>query len=156
MEVTLMKSTNGALVPIGEEEVEALSRFKSGDMVKGNFTVMRNGQFHRKAFSLLQLCFEKFSDRLDTGAEYKGQLAKPCFETFREQFIILAGHYDVTFDIKGNIRLKAKSLSFANCTQERFEKIYSDLINAALKHVYQGTMSEAQLRNTVDQILAYA
>lgn len=154
MEVLMSRTPSGALIPISDEEADKLTRFKTGDTIKGNFTVMRNSQFHRKAFSLLQLCYERFCDNIEA-TEYKGQLAKPCFETYREQFIILSGHYEVTFDIKGKVRLKAKSLSFANCSQEEFEVIYSDLINCALKHVYGKDMSEQQLRELVEQILRY-
>lgn len=155
MEVLMTRLPSGALVPFSNEEADKMSRFKTGETIKGNFTVVRNGQFHRKAFSLLQLCYEKFCDNLDY-AEYKGQEAKPCFDTFRENFVILAGHYDVTFDIKGKLRLKAKSLSFASCTQEQFEVIYSDLINCALKHTYGSSMTERQLRDLVEKILRYA
>ncbi len=155
MEVLMTRAPNGALIPISDDEADKLVRFRMGETIKGNFTVMRNGGMHRKAFSLLQLCFEKFKDGVGH-VEYKGKTATPCFETWRSQFIILAGHYDVTFDIKGQIRLKAKSLSFANCSQEEFEAIYSDLINCALKHVYDASMSERKLRDLVEQILRYA
>lgn len=155
MEVLMTRAPNGALIPINDEEAGKMSRFKSGDTIRGDFKVMRNGQFHRKAFSLLQLCYERFCDNLGE-AEYKGVQATPDFNVWREQFVILAGHYDVTFGIKGNIKLKAKSLSFANCDQEQFEKIYSSLIDCALKHVYHGDMGEQELRNLVEQIMRYA
>lgn len=155
MEVLMTRAPSGALIPINDEEAEKMSRFKTGDTIRGEFVVMRNGKFHKKAFSLLQLCYEKFRDNV-APAEYKGQAATPCFETWREQFVILAGHYDVTFDIKGKVRLKAKSLSFAKCTQDEFETIYSSLIDAALKHVYGDAMSESELRSLVDRILSYA
>lgn len=156
MEVILLKSPTGALIPADDEQAEALKRFKSGTMVRGEFKLMQNGAFHRKMMSLLNLCYEQFRERVDTGVEYNGQMVKPCFDTFRSNFIILAGHYDVVYDWKGNPTPKAKSLSFAKCSPEEREQIYSDFINAALKHIYHGEMSEHQLRNMVDQILAYA
>lgn len=155
MEVLLTRAPNGALIPINDEEAGKMTRFKAGDTIRGEFKVMRNGPFHRKAFSLLKLCYERFCDTVEP-AMYQGIQAAPNFKTWREQFVILAGHYDVTFDIKGRIRLKAKSLSFANCSQEEFEKIYSSLIDCALKHVYHGGMGEQELRNLVDQIMRYA
>jgi len=151
----MARSPNGALIPINSEEATKLSRFKAGEIIRGEFRLMRNGAFHNKAFSLLQLCYERFCDKLEM-AEYKGIQAKPDFDVWREQFVILAGHYNVTFDIRGHIKLKAKSLSFANCDQEAFEKIYSSLIDCALKHVYHGDMDEQELRNLVEQIMRYA
>ena len=156
MEVLLLKSPSGSLVPMGEESAESLKRVKSGAVVRCDIAVMRNGAFHRKVFSLLQLCYETFSERMDAGIEYRGQLVKPCFDTFREQFLILAGHYTVVFNINGVPRPKAKSMSYANCTPEAFEVIYSSLIDAALKHIYHEEMPERELRNLVDRVLAYA
>lgn len=156
MEVLMLKSPAGSLVPMDEEQAEALRRFKSGDVVRGNFTLMQNGAFHRKMMSLLNLCYEQFKDKLDTGIEHNGKLVKPCFETFREQFTILAGHFDVVFSWSGKAIPKAKSLSFAKCPPEMREKIYSDFIDTALKHIYRGSMTEHELRNTVDQIMSYA
>lgn len=155
MELHMLKSPAGSLVPMGDDEAESLRRIRSGAVVRCQISEMRNGKFHRKAFSLLKLCYEQFRENV-APAEYKGRQAAPCFDTWREQFIILAGHYDVTFDIQGKIRLKAKSLSFANCSQEEFEAIYSSLINCALKHAYHGTMTESELRSIVDQVLSYA
>jgi Protein of unknown function (DUF1367) len=155
MEVLLTRAPSGALIPINDDEASKMTRFKTGDTIRGEFTVMRNGAMHRKAFSLLQLCYEKFCDNV-APAEYKGVAAAPDFDLWREQFTILAGHYTVAFDIRGRIKLKAKSLSFAKCNQVEFEEIYSSLINAALKHVYADTMTERELRDLVEQILRYA
>lgn len=155
MDVMLIKSPNGSLIPMGEPEAESLKKIKSGDVVKCKVVRMRNPQFHRKGFSLLHLCYDKFCEGL-VEAEYKGVKAKASFDTWREGFVILAGHYDVTFNVRGELKLKAKSLSFANCEEHEFEKIYSDLINCALRHTYDASMSEQQLRNLVDQIMAYS
>lgn len=156
MEVLLLKSPTGSLVPVDEEQAEALKRFKPGAMVRGEFKLMQNGAFHRKMMSLLNLCYEIFKDRVDTGQEYHGHQVKPSFELFREQFAILSGHYDVSYDIKGNVRLIAKSLSFARCPPEEREVVYSAFIDTALKRIYRGEMTEQQLRNMVDQVMAYA
>lgn len=155
MKVTVIKSPSGALIPASEEAADLLRKIKSGTALSIEVKQIRNYEFHKKLFSLLQLCYEKFCDNV-APAEYKGQAATPCFETWREQFIILAGHYNVTFGIQGKVRLKAKSLSFAKCSQDDFEIIYSSLIDAALKHVYGNAMSEVELRTLVNRILAYA
>jgi hypothetical protein len=68
----------------------------------------------------------------------------------------LAGHYTATFDITGALKLEAKSLSYGKCSEQEAEKIYSDVINAALKQVFKMTMTEQELKTTVDQILGYA
>ncbi len=152
----MSRAPSGALIPISDEEAEKLRRFKVGDTVKGNFTLKQNGMFHRKMLSLLTLCYDRFKDRFDTGLEYHGQLVKPCFESWRKHFTILAGYYDVVFDWDGRPEPIAKSISYDKCTPEDREKLYSDYINAALKYVYDKSMTEKELRDLVEQILRYA
>ncbi len=156
MDVLMTKSPSGALLPASDEEADKLRRFKAGDIIKANFTLKQNGPFHKKMMSLLSLCYDRFKDRFDTGLEYHGHLVKPCFESWRKHFTILAGHYDVVFDWDGKPEPVAKSLSYDKCTPEDREKLYSDYINAALKYVYDKSMTEKQLRDLVEQILRYA
>ncbi len=152
----MTRHPSGALFPINDEEADKLKRFKVGDTVKGNYTLKQNGLFHRKMLSLLTLCFDNFKDRFDTGLEYRGQLVKPCFESWRKHFTILAGHYEVVFDWDGMPKPVAKSIAFDKCSPNEREQFYSDYINCALKHVYDKTMTEKQLRDLVEQILRYA
>lgn len=155
MEVILLKSPTGALVPADPEQAQALSRFKAGDLVRGEFKLMQNGQFHRKMMALLNLCYEHFRDRVGAGVMHRGHLVKPCFDTWRKNFTIMAGHFEVVFNARGMPVPKAKSLSFAKMPPDEREQVYSDFIDAALKHVYDSNMTEAQLRNTIDQIMSY-
>lgn len=54
------------------------------------------------------------------------------------------------------MRLEAKSISFANMSEEEFEALYSETINVILAKILGGTrMTEEQLRNHVDNVLAY-
>ena len=90
MEVLLLKSPAGSLVPMGEEESEALKRIKSGSVVRCQISEMRNGKFFRKYWALLKMAFEQASERMQP-REHKGVPVLPCFEEFRHDLIILAG-----------------------------------------------------------------
>lgn len=155
MELILAKTASGHFAPYGTESQEACAKVKMGQMLRGKFTRMRNPQFHRKMMALYQTCYETFSEALGGGIEYRGELVKPSFTRFRHELTILAGHYVPVYNIKGEVKLEAKSISFASCSQEEAEEIFSDLINAALKHVYKERMTEPQLRKFVDDILAF-
>ncbi|CAM3448171.1 hypothetical protein KLVA111870_01990 [Klebsiella variicola] len=61
------------------------------------------------------------------------------FDRFRKDLTILAGFYVKTVRLNGDIRVEAQSLAYANMEQEKFERVYSALINAAIKHVFSGT-----------------
>lgn len=156
-EIVMIKGPNNSLHPATEEEGEKLRKYKLGRGVRLKATQMseHNTKFHRKLFALFQLCYDHFAEQAATGLEYKGQRVKPCFEDFREELVILSGHFRVSHSLNGSTRVHAASLAYINASDNTKEKIYSDVINAALRHVYQSTMPEDKLRNTVDQILAF-
>lgn len=156
-EIVMIKGPNNGFYPATEEDAQKMASYKLGRGVRLKATQMseHNTKFHRKLLALFQLGFDIFTERLDTGTLYQGKLIKPCFEVFRKQLTIQAGHFRPVFNLDGTFELVAESLSYAKATDEQKEKIYSDVISATLSHVYQGKMPEEQLRNTVDQILAF-
>lgn len=156
MKAYFKKMPGGVLVPDNDETAEWLQKVKTGDVLGAEFARPRNYKFLKKTMVLFRVCFDHFTEHLDTGLEYRGMKVEPSFEMFRKQLTILAGHYIATYDIRGNVRLEAKSLSFASCSEEEAERIYSDVINAALKQVYRKGISEKELRRIVDDILAFA
>ena len=156
MKLYLKKMPGGTLVPDNEETAAWLQKKKVGAVLAGEFKEPRNYKFLQKTHCLFKVCFDYFTEIHEWNVQYRGMKVEPSIEMFRKQLTILAGHYTATFDIRGNVKLEAKSLSFANCTEEEAERIYQDVISAALKHVYKQTMSEAKLRSMVDDILAFA
>ena len=76
-------------------------------------------------------------------------------ERFRKDVIILAGYFDATYRLDGDVRIEAKSISFASMSEDEFEKLYSATIDVILKHVctqFDGKM----LDEVVEQALAFA
>jgi len=67
------------------------------------------------------------------------------FDRFRKDLTILAGFYVQTVRLNGDVRIEAESLAFANMNQDRFESVYSALINAAIKHVFANTKDQSIL-----------
>lgn len=152
----LKKLPGGALVADNDETAEWLQRKKAGTVLSAEFKEPRNYKFLKKMHALFQLAYEYFGDNIACELEYKGQKVRPCYDRFRKELVILAGHYEPVFNIKGELRLEAKSISYAKCTEEEAERIFSDCINAALKHIYRFVVDEEQLRKMVDDLLAFA
>lgn len=155
MKLFLRKMSDGALVADDNETSDWLQKIKIGAVLGGDFAQVRNYLFLQKTMCLFRLCFDRFVENHEWNQTYKGIAVEPSFDMFRKNLTILAGHFTPTFDIKGNLKLEAKSLSFAKCTEAEAEKIYSDVINAALKQVYSLSMTEDQLRKLVSDILRY-
>lgn len=147
----------GQLAPDDDETLEAVNKIKVGSVIRVEYKQVRNYKFLQKTHCMFRLVFdywcEKNSGRFDM--QYKGQKVTTNYDTFRRNLVVLAGHYTATYNIRGEVRLEAKSLSFANCTEEEAEKIYSDCINAALTHVPGWAKTEKEIRDIVDRLLAY-
>ncbi len=155
MEILLIKTMSGALVPANEEEAGKLKRFKVGATVKGSYSEMRNGKFFNKWWTLAQLGYEFWTETAEM-PEHKGHRVEPNFDKFRKDLTILAGYWHPVATITGETRAEADSISWAKMNEETFEKLYSATITALLKHIYDSSMTEEKLRQWADSVMAYA
>jgi hypothetical protein len=97
----------------------------------------RNGKFHRKLFAMLTYAFEHWEPaRSRKRLKFKGVPIEKNFESFREQATILAGFYEQSFDLKGRMHLRAKSIAYDSMDADDFEKLYSAVLDVLLKHVF--------------------
>lgn len=155
MEVMMVRTLGGGLVPMDDGQAEKMRRWKPGSVVAGDFKVMRNGAYFRKWWALAKLAFEMWSDDLPE-TTYRGEQVRPNFERFRKDLVILCGLFDSVFAADGTVRLEAKSISFAKMTEDQFEELYSQTINVVLTKVLKGTrMTDAELRAAVDAVMRF-
>ena len=153
----VIKGPNNSLHPATEEDAARISRYKLGQGVKVKTVSVtaHNLKFHQKLIMLFKLCFDHFSEQADAGLQYKGQVVKPSFDLFRKELTILSGHYVAHHSLNGSLRVEAKSIAFRNLDDDGKERVFSDILNAALRHVYKSAMPEQQLRNMVEQLMAF-
>ena len=155
MDVILQKLPNGCLAPMNDADREKFAKFKNGAMIKCSVSQMRNGPFHRKWFALVGFGFDRWSETMPPQL-YRGQPVQPCFETFRKQVTILTGHCHAVFDVYGEMRLVADSISWARMEVDTFEALYSATINVLLhKILHDPGLTEQQVRDYVDGVLGF-
>lgn len=139
MQIDLVKHPGGVFSPVNKIGIERLHRFKNGETYTADIKLTRNPKFHRKVMAFFGFCFSHWcADRAGLGSADE----TTQFNRFRKDLTILAGFYDTVTNIRGEVRAEAKSLSYAQMEQEEFERCYSALINAAIKHVFAGTKDE--------------
>lgn len=150
--VDLKDGTNvDVLVPFSLETIQFIEKKKTGSVLTGDFKQPRNYEFHKKFFSLLDLGYGQFNPIV----KHKGITLRKNKEQFREDIIIAAGYYRSTFDLQGNLKLRAKSISFGRMTQETFEKLYSRVIDVLLENVLHNyTREEAE--KAAEELIRYA
>lgn len=154
-ELLMTKTPAGALIPASEEEAEKLRKIKSGATVRCDIRQMRNYQFHKKFFSLVKFLFGIWEESVPRQL-YRGVEVRPNIDRFRKDLIILSGRYEATYNVRNEVRLEAKSISFASMSEEEFERLFSDVINIALERVInRPDLSEEKIRQYCDQLMQY-
>lgn len=141
MKCAFAKAQGGMMVPADPAAEEFVRSIKAGAGMVVEVKKARNIRFHRKFFSLLQLAFDVWEPHGER--TWNGMAVRKDFERFREDITILAGHYDVSYGLDGNVKLAAKSISFGNCDDLEFERVY----NGVLDVVWEKILKEANFRS---------
>lgn len=136
MKFNFIKQPGGVLHPATDLEAERMNRFKTGDMFEIDIKNARNSAFHGKVFAFINYCFEFWQD----DREFVDPTAQ--FERFRKEMTITAGYYNKVYNLQGEFRLEAKSISFSNMTQEEFEHLYTALVNSATKNIFSDKIDD--------------
>ncbi len=149
--IVLMKAPNGALVPADPQATEFIAGLKMGAAVRAEVKRMRNYQFHKKLFALLNFAFETWEP---TEATYKGQVVEKNFDQFRNDVVVLAGFFESTITLKGEVRVVAKSISFGNMEQDEFDRLYNAVVNVILAKILKNYDRE-QLDAVMDRLTGF-
>lgn len=147
----LVRKMHHSFVPVDAGNLELMERFKIGGEYRATFTQPRNLKFHRKFFALLDVAFDAWEPK---PVEYKGISIAKNRERFRKDLIIFAGFGEPVFNIKGEVRYEAKSMSFANMSQEEFETLYGKVVDVVLQRVLT-TYSRYDLERVVEEVLRF-
>lgn len=145
------------LMPASQHDVDELKKIKNETALRVTVRRVRNYEFHKKYFALLNLAFENwevpFTQHSLTPEGFKNLREAPVkdFDRFRKDVIILAGYYDATYRVDGSVRLEAKSISFANMDEDEFGKLYEATLEAIRKHVFRN-MNDADLQVFLNEL----
>jgi len=152
IDLMVVKTPTGALMAGDSESLEAIQKLSQGKDYGVTIKTLRKGKFHRKVMALLRFAFDN-TERVET--EYKGVIVKQSYDGFRETQVIRSGHY--THDVLGNgdMCLRAHSLSYAECTQEKIEAIYSDLLDVVSDLFAEGEYTPERLDALVDEWMRF-
>ena len=148
-DIVMRKTGDGSLVPTDAVGHEYLQKMPVGKELGVTIVQARNYLFHQKIICLLQYLYDVMPR---VTAVIDGRPEEQSFRTFRHEFIATAGHYDNVVTKRG-LRIEAKSISYAECSEELAEQIYSDCIDHALKTL--GDTNREDLDSIVNEILRF-
>ena len=156
MDVYFLKGPRGSLLPADDEQAALLDSIPQSALVKVSLSRVRNPKFHRKYFALLGYAYAMWQET-QPQREYKGNPVVTSFERFRDEVTILAGHYEPVFSVTGELRLQAKSVSFAKMDEGAFEKFYGNVIDVLLQKVlHNDKLTPEKMRAYVDQVISFS
>lgn len=131
-----------------------INNLEPGEIVDFEAIFPRNGKFHRKFFALLHFAFDAWEpDRVRKA--YKGQPVTKNFNRFRKDVTIQAGFYEQTFDLDGNMKLEAQSISFASMDDAEFETLYSAVADVILQKVLVSYKGRAELDDVMRNVIGF-
>lgn len=105
------------LQPIYEEDYDSKKKLKVGECYTAEIRLIRNLQFHKKAFSLLNTAWSLLPERTQNGFR--------SIDAFRDTITVAAGFVDVFFDMKQKCYIeRPKSWSFDSMDNAEFEELY--------------------------------
>lgn len=155
-DILLIKRDDGSLIPATDDAVDQVARLKVGEMYLAKVTHKRNGKFFRKWFCLMKYAFGLFEET-HTGVIYKGVVAKPDFERFRHDIVIMAGFYKTVVNAMGEVRLVAESVSPDNMDEARFELLYSASLDVLVEKVFKTQNKTAeQINQEVNRLMIFS
>ncbi len=111
-----------ALVPSDSASLEALRKFKDGDIVSAVIKRPRNPKHHRKLFAMLQIVWE------GTAVQDK----YPTKENLLDALKLALGYCEPVRLPNGECAVKVKSIAFESMDQTAFEKFYDAAVDVIL------------------------
>ncbi|WP_420010618.1 DUF1367 family protein [Tateyamaria sp.] len=150
-DIHLIKSAAG-LVPSDAMAAEWFAKVPLGKPVNAKVTLPRNGKFHRKFFAMLNVAYDNH-DWPDVQSQFGP--VKTSFEMFREYATVKAGHYEMDMTPRGDIRARAKSVSWAKMDDEEFQRLYSDVLDVILAE-FLSNWTAGDMENAVNVMLGFA
>lgn len=147
----LLKHQSGLMLPENQETKDYIDKLKVGSLIHADFKKMRNPKFHRLYFALLNFAHDQWEPAEQT---YKDQVVEKNFDRFRSDIAILAGFGFPTYNIRGEMRMEAKSISFGSMDEIEFDRLYNSTINVIMKNILTKYTRE-DIDNVVAQLLDF-
>jgi hypothetical protein len=144
--------TKEGLVPSSQDSLDWFDSVENGADVDVTVTIPRNKKFHNKFFVMLRVAYDN-REWPEVKTQYG--MARCSFELFRKYVTVKAGYYTPELTPRGEVRVTAKSISWANMKQEEFDQLYSDALDVILAE-FLSNWTRKDMNEAVAQMLSFA
>lgn len=116
MKIKVVATPHG-LVPLFDEDYEEKKRLKLGECYEGEFRLIRNPQFHKKAFALLNTAWMLLPEKTQDGFR--------SVDGFRDYLTVAAGYYNLFYNPRLHEFTEVpKSWAFDAMDEAEFSQMY--------------------------------
>ncbi|MEQ9091832.1 MAG: DUF1367 family protein [Balneola sp.] len=128
MKFQAYKTDKGTLLPCTEKDREKFGKLGISEVVTVKAVDARNAGFHRKFFAMINTAFDTKPEKFDRHF--------PDADALRKELLKRAGYYTSYIDFKGVTQYEAQSISFDSMGQEKFEEVYSRVLDVIIKWLF--------------------
>ena len=121
----LLKNTASGLIPIYDDDYEEKKKLKIGQVYEASIKLVRNYEFHKKYFALINCAWEYLTE--PQMEFYKNK------EIFRKIIEVVAGHCEKWYspELKKWVEIP-KSISFDKMDNAEFQDLYSRVLDVII------------------------
>ena len=138
----LLKNTASGLVPIYDDDYEEKKKLKIGQVYEVSIKLVRNYEFHKKYFALINCAWEYLSEGKQN---HFGNV-----DNFRKTIEVIAGYFDEWYSpkLKQSVHIP-KSISYASMDNLEFEQLYSNVWDVLFRTALSNINEEEFAKNLV-------
>lgn len=120
--ISLVRTLSG-FKPAFDSDFEESKKIKIGEVYQYEYKKPRNYMFLKKFFALVKMVY-------DNQEQYTN------IEHLRKDLIIESGNYDLRHDLLGVEVREAKSISFAQMSENEFSELYNSVVDVIIKYFH--------------------
>ena len=142
MKLNLQNTTRG-LIPCYDDDFEEKKKLKIGEIYQVEIRLLRNYDFHKKYFSLLNCAWEYLTEKQQEFIK-----SKTCF---RKTLQIAAGWSEVYYSIDRKEWIEeSKSIAFDEMDNAEFETLYNGVKDVLFTTFLRNISEEEFMKNLVN------
>lgn len=141
MKLRLLNTAEG-LKPMYDADYDEKKHLKLGKVYEATITLVRNPQFHKKYFALINLAWEYLNER-------QQEFFKNNKEVFRKAVEVAAGHCELHYSIARKEWLEIpKSISFEKMDEAEFSAMY-ERVKDVLFEIFLKSVNQEEFINNL-------
>lgn len=142
------------MIPARECDVSLIRNLNPDTLYTIKKAKTRNAKYFRKWWAMINFAYLHWEPEPPQEQRFKGLTAGKDLERFRKDITILAGHYDASYRLNGEVRVEAKSIAFDEMSEEEFNEFYKLCFDVIAAKVFSAKTQE-EIENIENELMNF-